>query len=126
MQPSASIRQLPQQLGLVETPKLRQLHSQMTAHHSDSPEFKELATRYMQLAAEIVEAKPQGAEHSRAQIALTVAMALIRLDSGQADYYVDELEEARLQAANEGHDDVLAILDAAIDEALTHKDDLVP
>jgi hypothetical protein len=114
-----SIEALPEALDFAETAELSQLHEQMTGLNADSPAFRELAGRYIQLAGDIVEQQAPGEAHARAQIALVVAMAIIRRDSGRVDYYIEELEEARWAADNEGLADIVRAIDAALAEADT-------
>ena len=95
-----ALRGLPEALGLIETEEMVELKDQLVAAMtSDSDTVRELATRYQLLAAAIVE-QCQDTAYYRAQIGLTVQMAIIRHSAGREEDALEDLRDAAIYAEN--------------------------
>lgn len=118
-----NVEALPEALGFVETPEMAEVRDQwIEAMTADNEEAQELATRYHLLAQEAVNER-QGNEFTTASIGLIIRMALVRRDAGRTDHYLQDLEDASMYAWNSQMDEVVAVLDAAIEEGRGERGD---
>lgn len=108
------INGLAEALGFIETPELSEIRDMLTrAMISQSEqEVTTLASRYRELGESVVE-QYQGDEYVRAQIGLSVAMALIRRDAGRTQDYIEDLDDMLMYAENSNSNDIIAVLDRA-------------
>ena len=111
--PELGIGDLPEVLGYQETEEIAQLRGQLVEAMLHGADTKDLANQY-QLLAEVVVNQRRGNDFIRAQIGLTVQMALIRHDGGRIEACVEDLENALEYAENLGLHDVVALLDRVI------------
>ena len=109
-----SLGSLPETLGFTETEELRQLRNEWVEAMTGGADTAALAARYQSLA-EVVVNQREGADFARAQIALSIRVALIRRDGGREDACLADLEDALVYAENMGYQEIAETLQAAID-----------
>lgn len=108
------IYRLAEALGFVETSELCELRDLLTTAMvtQSTEEVAVLASRYRELGEVVVE-QYQGGEYIRAQIGLSVAMAIIRRNAGRTQHYIEDLDDMILYAENSNNLDIVAVLDRA-------------
>lgn len=113
------IDMLPERLGFIETDELSQIKAKLieVMTSGEVEEVKTIAARYHVLGELVVDER-QGKDFPRAQIGLSVAMALIRRDAGRIEEYVEDLNDALEYASNMGYADVISSLETAKTQAL--------
>jgi len=109
------IQDLPELLGFIETPELGQLRDKViqAATAGDNEKRIELLTRYELLGQVVVDQYSEREQYVKAQIGMTIQTGLIRRTAG-VDYRKD-LEDASEHAWQERLDNLVAILDEAIE-----------
>lgn len=110
-----AIEALPAELGFQENEELRRMRPHLV-EAMIAGDFKELVTAYYTLGQQIVE-QQQGEDFIKAQIGLSLTMALIRRDAGRIDAYIEDLADVLDSAAGMGYDNVVSLLQKTHNEA---------
>lgn len=112
-----TVDDLPSRLGFVESEEMLEIHRLLHDAYENGEVEKVLTyiTMYQVAAEEAMDHK-MGIDYEKGQIAIIIARAKLSRELGRFDDYARHLDEALTYAEHRGHDEVIAVLDAAIDE----------
>jgi hypothetical protein len=111
------VRDLPAELGFIESEELMGLRGQIREAETmgDEERTRELVIQYALGGEKIVNQK-QGEDFPKAQIGLIIAKALVRKEAGRVDYYSSDLYDALTYAEGMGYVEVAEALRNALDK----------
>jgi hypothetical protein len=114
-----SIDQLPERLGFIETEEMCELHAgYVAARLSGEADIAcEMVAEYHLLGQRVVE-QYKGDALTRAQIGLTIGLALLRREVSVIDSYIDDLNDAIDYASNMNYSDIVESLETAKSNAV--------
>jgi hypothetical protein len=116
-----TIDNLPTRLGFIESPKLAATRARLVAAFLRwSPEAIGLQEAYIDQAQQLVDQHPHETR-PRAQIGLTVSLALLRRDGHRPIEYANDLADASEYAGMMGYDDIVTELAPDLAEAKAHR-----
>jgi hypothetical protein len=112
-----TVDDLPARLGFVESEEMVAIHRLLHEAHEKGEVDKVLTfiTMY-QVAAQDAMNQMKGIDYEKGQIALLVVRARLSRELGRFDDYEGHLDAALTYALYRGHDDIVAVLDAVLDE----------